>query len=411
MPTSSQALILIKTDSGRLSSFYKTRITPDVTLPLSRVNLTGDPAARVPYTSRPKGMVHSHSEPFTPSKPLEGVTVNGFRGVLSFDPILKAFRWQLLPDPTDRKVGVPAPCSNQTSPDLDESHVREEVVLTNLDDPPSPIPPSPGGSIDNSYRRLLNLGFPTSSFRGLNPSPSLEPWDSGMSGLDLRRAASHRPITGRGRSPEHLADRHMSAPSMDVQSRLSRDDRDPRSDKDVTPELSPSKEKAFIDNVKKAQKRKKSKLPFIRMRRELPPPAPNALCFCLKNKRSFSHEEIKTILENQLGTSITTLMFDPLYVHLGVENTDGACLWVFSLADDSLRIHLLHQGIIFEENRLRVRRYDDVLFDEHEAYRLYRSVEEEHQRLQLVPSQRRHSQKSLGSELKIQKHVAFTGSF
>ncbi|XP_067676430.1 uncharacterized protein [Haliotis asinina] len=483
MPTSSQALILIKTDSGRLSSFYKTRIMPDVTLPLSRVNLTGDPAARVPYTSRQKGMVHSHSEPFTPSKPLEGLTVNGFRGVLSFDPTLKAFRWQLLPDPTDRKVIVPGPCGNQTSPYLEDSHVREEVVLTNLDEPPSPTPPSPGGSIDNSYRRLLNLGFPTSSFRGLNPFPSPEPWDSGMSGLDFRRVASHRPMTGRRRSPDHLADRHMSAPSMDVQSRLSRDDRDSstlnlltdarttrrkvaipsvasryqlswkpdssttpehpfallrrhhvilppieerkcnlsgsrsrrtrlaRSDKDVTPELSPSKEKAFIDSVKKAQKRKKSKLPFIRMRRELPPPAPNALCFCLKNKRSFSHEEIKKILEDQLGTTVTTLMFDPLYVHLGVENTDGACLWVFTLADDSLRIHLLHQGIIFEEKRVRVRRYDDVLFDEHEAYRLYRSVEEEHQRLQLGSSQRRYSQKSLGNVLKMQKHVAFTGSF
>lgn len=224
MPTSSQALILIKTDSGRLSTFYKTRVTPDMTpLPLSRVNLTGDPAARVPYT-RPKGMVHSHSEPFQPSKPLEGQTVNGYRGVLSFDPALKSFRWQLLPDPTDHRLSLHEQSPHPASPDQGESHVQEEVVLINLDDPPPPLPLPPGVSIDNSYRRLLNLGFPTSSFRGLNSSPSPEPWDGGLSALDLRRTASHRPMSGRGHSKEHLADRHMSAPVMDVRSQLRRDD-------------------------------------------------------------------------------------------------------------------------------------------------------------------------------------------
>ncbi|XP_046332706.2 uncharacterized protein LOC124115677 isoform X2 [Haliotis rufescens] len=411
MPTSSQALILIKTDSGRLSTFYKTRVTPDMTpLPLSRVNLTGDPAARVPYT-RPKEMVHSQSEPFQPSKPLEGQTVSGYRGVLSFDPTLKSFRWQLLPGPTDHKLSLHEQSQHPASPDQEESHVQEEVVLINLDDPPPQLPLPPGVSIDNSYRRLLNLGFPTSSFRGLNSSQSPEPWDSGLSALDPRRTASHRPMSGRGHTPAQLADRHMSAPVMDVLSQLRRDDPDSRSDMDNRPELSPSQEKAFIDDVKKTHKRKKSKLPIIRMRRELPPPAPHALCFCLKNKRSFSHEEIKKILENQLGTSVKTLMFDPLYVHLGVENTDGACLWVFTLADDAIKIHLLHQGLIFEEERVRVRLYDDVLYDEHEAYRLYRSVEVEHQRLQLMPSQRRSSQKSLGSVPRLQKHVAFTGSF
>ncbi|XP_071112520.1 uncharacterized protein [Haliotis cracherodii] len=489
MPTSSQALILIKTDSGRLSTFYKTRVTPDMTpLPLSRVNLTGDPAARVPYT-RPKEMTHSHSEPFQPSKPLEGQTISGYRGVLSFDPTLKSFRWQLLPDPTEHKLSLPGQYQHPASPDQGENRVQEEVVLINLDDPPPQLPVPPGVSIENTYRRLLNLGFPTSSFRGLNSSQSPEPLDSGLSALDLRRTASHRPMSGRGHTPEHLADRRMSAPAMDVRSQLRRGDPDSsvfsahtalnrltdarttrrkvaipsvasryqlswkpdnsttpsrlvasshrryhvilppieerkreftvsrsrrarpaRSDKDNTAELSPSQEKAFID-VKKTHKRKKSKLPIIRMRRELPPPAPHALCFCLKNKLSFSHEEIKKILENQLGTSVKTLMFDPLYVHLGVENTDGACLWVFTLADDAIKIHLLHQGLIFEEERVRVRLYDDVMYDEHEAYRLYRSVEVEHQRLQLMPSQWRASQKSLGSVPRLQKHVAFTGSF
>ena len=154
-----------------------------------------------------------------------------------------------------------------------------------------------------------------------------------------------------------------------------------RSSKELprTPDVLEDKENedGIKPQITKLEKKKSMKLPTIRMRKFLPPSVPGALCFTLKGVNA-SHEDVKSTIEAQLGCGINTLLFDPVYIHMGEADTEHKTMWVFTVdGGDAAGRDALHQGIMWNGERARIRYFDDVMRDEHNAYKLFKSIQDE----------------------------------
>lgn len=118
---------------------------------------------------------------------------------------------------------------------------------------------------------------------------------------------------------------------------------------------------------------KKKKVATVRMRKILPPSDPNAVCIRF-NESDISHDELKTTLERETCQKVVGLQFDPVSVH----STDPEAMsrWIVRFTDSSICDEFSQNGIKINGVKLRVRKFDDVMREEHEAYKLYKLVKD-----------------------------------
>jgi hypothetical protein len=79
---------------------------------------------------------------------------------------------------------------------------------------------------------------------------------------------------------------------------------------------------------------KKARITSIRLRKELPPFQPLAVCFSLPDNAK-PHHEVKSLMESQVGTPVTRLQFDPVAVH-SIES-DVKSRWIVTLSNSESR--------------------------------------------------------------------------
>ena len=109
------------------------------------------------------------------------------------------------------------------------------------------------------------------------------------------------------------------------------------------------------------------------MRRFVPPENPLAACFSFKARDFRTHEEVKDLLEGQIGIKITSLQYDPLYVHSANSCGDTRHRWIFTYNRETEVETATRRGLELSGNKTMVRRWDEVVNCELEAYQLYRA--------------------------------------
>lgn len=113
---------------------------------------------------------------------------------------------------------------------------------------------------------------------------------------------------------------------------------------------------------------KKKKITAVRMRKDLPPKDPNAVCVSLRDN-AMPHGRLKELVEKNTGHSLIGLQFDPVSVH-SIDN-DAKSQWILRFEDPAVCERLVDYGLPIEGDLVPVRKYDDVMKEEHEAYQYY----------------------------------------
>ncbi|KAK3097337.1 hypothetical protein FSP39_008794 [Pinctada imbricata] len=137
----------------------------------------------------------------------------------------------------------------------------------------------------------------------------------------------------------------------------------------------PPEKKSLIDEVKDQsnyKKWKKKRLTSVRLRKEAPPCDPLCVCFTLKDN-AMSHEVIKSIVEEQTGTTVLGVQFDPISVH--AIDSDARSRWIVKMRDINSRDLIVAIGLIVDDDRVEVRLLDEAIKEEVEAYKLYTMVQ------------------------------------
>ena len=162
MPTSSQSLILLKTDYGNLINFYKHRIQYQSSpLAIPKVNVTGNLPFRSPPTNQPQDLVGGYY--------MNPLTTNGRQKEYSYDYVPKPLNSpHNLPNSVRRKEVLPSMYKNKTEDFVN----RHSHIFTGSDDVKSEheardIDDQASDSKANDYWKLLDMGFSVSSFKGL----------------------------------------------------------------------------------------------------------------------------------------------------------------------------------------------------------------------------------------------------
>ena len=101
------------------------------------------------------------------------------------------------------------------------------------------------------------------------------------------------------------------------------------------------------------------------MRKELPPKDPNAVVVSFRDN-AIPHEKLKQVVENSAGSPIQSLQFDPVSIHS--IDSDARSQWVIRFDDVGVCIRLVETGLWVNGDALSVRKYDDVMKEEHDAY-------------------------------------------
>ena len=140
----------------------------------------------------------------------------------------------------------------------------------------------------------------------------------------------------------------------------------------------------LVAHLQAGMRQRKYKPPSIRMRKELPEKRPLAVCFGCGSSVHISHEELKRELESQYpDVSIVSLQFDPVSVNVGDPSTRNRWIVTLSKQDDCQAI--IKGGVLLTGgDRVRVQRLDDVMREEHNAYKLHQYVQDAKTKVSLM---------------------------
>ncbi|ESO93355.1 hypothetical protein LOTGIDRAFT_232758 [Lottia gigantea] len=406
MPTSSQALILINADGILPKQYSKIGFLENKPCQLSRVSVHGETqsqqntsllsASRYQLAGYHLEQDSLYTSPRSERDPLPTSTVKGYRGVFAFDPVTRSFTWQLLNDsaanrlPSPNREGLASRFyKNRISVDKLPMCNAEDETLLPIGRVPDPV------TFEKNIRRLMELGFRTDS--KLLENKSNESENNSKSNSPSKNTQNEtyklpscvKKMGGSSLLPSRMSSEpavSVSAGVSDLADKTTLPHIPKRMDSFVlnyksvsTPTVAKKAERALYEEVKlnDSKKKKKKYIPTIRMRRELPPLNSNMLCFNFYDG-NLSHKDVKNMIESQSEGRILDLKFDPIYVHLGEASSQYKCMWVFSISDLTARTQLLYNGLRFNGERIKVRLYDDVMKEEHNAYKFFKEVENEH---------------------------------
>lgn len=108
------------------------------------------------------------------------------------------------------------------------------------------------------------------------------------------------------------------------------------------------------------------------MRKEIPPSDPLCVCFNLPDNAT-SHGEVKALVEESCGGSVSEVQFDPVNV-VAIDN-DAPSRWIVRMRDMKSRDKFLQTGLIVDGERREVKLLDLLHQEEVDAYRFYELVQ------------------------------------
>lgn len=118
---------------------------------------------------------------------------------------------------------------------------------------------------------------------------------------------------------------------------------------------------------------KKKKITAVRMRKELPPEDKCAVVIRLADN-AIPHDRLKTMIEKDNDLKLQTLQFDPVSVHS--MDTEAKSQWILRFQDASVCNRLIISGLKVDGESLSVRRFNDVMKEEHDAYTFYEIIKQ-----------------------------------
>jgi hypothetical protein len=118
---------------------------------------------------------------------------------------------------------------------------------------------------------------------------------------------------------------------------------------------------------------KKKKMATVRMRKTLPASDPYAVCIRFE-ENDISHDELKAKIERETNQKVAGLQFDPVSVHS--IDPEATSRWIVRFPESTICDELSQNGLKINGVKLRVRKFDDVMREEHEAYKLYKLVKD-----------------------------------
>lgn len=128
---------------------------------------------------------------------------------------------------------------------------------------------------------------------------------------------------------------------------------------------------SLIDEIKlKADYKvwKKKKITAVGMRKELPPEDRCALVLRLADN-AISHDNLKRLIESNSGFKLKSLQFDPVSIH--AMDSDAKSQWILRFDDAITCDNLIVSGLTIGGERVSIRRFNDVMREEHEAYKYH----------------------------------------
>ena len=118
---------------------------------------------------------------------------------------------------------------------------------------------------------------------------------------------------------------------------------------------------------------KKKKITAVRMRKEVPPADNCAVVVCLPDN-AIPHDRLMTMLETDNGLKLKSLQFDPVSVHS--IDAEAKSQWILRFEDVATCNRLIISGININGENLSVRRFNDVMKGEHDAYTFYQIIKQ-----------------------------------
>ncbi|KAL4233567.1 hypothetical protein ACF0H5_008248 [Mactra antiquata] len=116
---------------------------------------------------------------------------------------------------------------------------------------------------------------------------------------------------------------------------------------------------------------KKRRISTIRMRKVLPPSDPNAVCMKVDDG-TISHDKMKHNIESEIGCKLISLQFDPVLADSF--QGESKYRWILRFANSTVCDALVLRGIHVNGIKRSVRRYDDVMKEEHDVYYFYQMM-------------------------------------
>ncbi|KAH3738134.1 uncharacterized protein LOC127849811 [Dreissena polymorpha] len=110
---------------------------------------------------------------------------------------------------------------------------------------------------------------------------------------------------------------------------------------------------------------KKKKIATIRMRRELPPKDPYSVV--VRMNVSPTHQTLKKLIESETLCTVIGLQYDPISVH--TSNPSSKNQWIIRFEDTDTCKRVVLSGLNIDSVKYSVRHFDDVMREEHEAYK------------------------------------------
>ena len=166
---------------------------------------------------------------------------------------------------------------------------------------------------------------------------------------------------------------------------------------------------SLIDEVKlKANYKawKKRKITAVRMRKNLPPKDPNAVCVSFRDN-AIPHERLKQLVEKSSGSPVQSLQFDPVSVHS--IDSDAKSQWIIRFEEADVCNRLVETGLFVDGDLLSVRKYDAVMKEEHDAYQYYLILNEYRKRKQERASEQERKSKSMQRRKLTSSHTQTAG--
>ncbi|CAC5396162.1 unnamed protein product [Mytilus coruscus] len=346
MPTSSQALIVI-TDEGD---------DPRV------------PRRHYPATASTYPVMNiGNSDSFSKSK-LPGlknttkrsgfqnlVDVKGYRGTISYDATTKALRWLVATQ--QAHDNVPLVSNNQT------------ITGTEKAAPPCYIDHTDQWTTSRSNNTLENQAsakrraqLENLGVRKRRPTGIV----SGQSSGDIISCSS----TVLPKDAKFMPSPPGQKPRPIPVGKISRDNvGDMCATAAVNDRLVPKeKKKSLLDELKEAVSYDKRLFPSMQMRKSLPTPSPNSVCFSLRSNEEYTHQEIMDLIKNKTGFKPRTIQYDPVDVRAG--NSEVPSRWVVEFGSAEETKSFLQNGLEICGEKVIVKLLDEVHKMEVTAYKL-----------------------------------------
>lgn len=138
------------------------------------------------------------------------------------------------------------------------------------------------------------------------------------------------------------------------------------------------------------------------MRKEMPPKDAHAVVLRLADN-AIPHDRLKCLIEKSTGSTLKSLQFDPVSVHS--IDSEAKSQWILRFEEEAICENLVTSGLKIDDVTWPVRRFNDVMKEEHEAYMFYEMIKLIKERKQQKPKKSKNTETQTGAVLNVNQNA------